>query len=192
MLLSVRENVCMCRDRVAKNTENAIQLAHEDNHCAKALEVVLSNARDKGVEFCADLPLVPNLQEVKEYLSGKALGGGGGGAAAAGETASRGKGKITDTPQEGERTFFMGKSKRLGARSKDGVTVRNAIGFFMYTHCAGNAGGEWPAVLGRLRPNGLIVSTARSHAGVMNVRDAAVICYCSVMLCDVSAGPAWD
>jgi hypothetical protein len=140
----------MCRDRVAKNTENAIQLAHEDNHCAKALEVVLSNARDKGVEFCEDLPLVPNLQEVKEYLSRKAQEAGAGGAAApaASDTASREPGKITDAPQEGERTFFMGKGKLLGARSDDGVTVRNAVGFFMYTHCEGNPGGEWPPVLG--------------------------------------------
>jgi hypothetical protein len=137
--------VHICRDRATKNTENAIQLAHEENHSAKATEVVLSHAKESGVEFCTDLPLVPTLQEVKVYLSTK---GHCGVDAALAPRSVRGRGKITDSPQRGERTFFMGKGKRLGVATQDGEDVRNAIGFFMYTRCQQNTRGEWPAVLG--------------------------------------------
>jgi hypothetical protein len=138
----------MCRDRSSKSTENAIQLAHEDNHSVKATEVVLRQAQDNGVEFCPDLPLMPTLQDVKVYLSQEASRGAGDAVAPLPE---RGRGKITDSPQHGEQTFFMGKGKRLGVATQDGVLVRNAIGFFLYTQCRQNTRGEWPAVLGTYR-----------------------------------------
>jgi hypothetical protein len=137
--------VHMFRDRATQNTENAIQLAHEDNHSAKATEVVLSYARQNGVAFCPDLPLVPTLQEVKFYMSRKAVHRSG---EASAPRPERGHGKITDSPQRGECTFFMGKGKQFGVDTQDGVDVRNAIGFFLYTHCQQNTRGEWPAVLG--------------------------------------------
>jgi hypothetical protein len=110
--------------------------------------VVLSHARDKGVEFCADLPLVPTLLEVKDYLSRRASGGGGGDVPPGALRPQRGRGKITDSPQEGEHTMFLGSGTRLGVASPQGAAVRNAIGFFLYTRCKQNATGEWPAVLG--------------------------------------------
>jgi hypothetical protein len=139
---------CMRRDRASKNTENAIQSAHEDNHSAKAMEVVLCHARDKGVAFCPDLPLVPTLQEVKEYMSRATRDGVHVPAAGGVAHPGRGRGKFTDSPECGERTFFMGKGQALGVASHDGVAARNAVGFFMYTHCAKNPRGEWPHVLG--------------------------------------------
>lgn len=109
---------------------------------------MLSHAQDKGVEFCPDLPLVPTLQEVKDLLSREARAGGPGGAPAAGGGPRPRQQDLTDCPQAGERTFFLGKGKRLGVSTADGVAARNAIGFFLFTRCKENGRGEWPQVLG--------------------------------------------
>jgi hypothetical protein len=138
----------MCRDRASKDTENAIQLAHEDNHSAKAGEVLLSDAKAKGARFCAELSLVPSLQEVKELLSKLAKEAR---AVVAGGRVPRKPRKINDVPSEGDSTFFLGKGKIVDVGDKDCEDVFNAVGFFLFTQCAGNARGEWPATVGTAR-----------------------------------------
>jgi hypothetical protein len=134
----------MCRDRASKDTENAIQLAHEDNQSGKAVEVLLSKAKATGAQFCADLPLVPSLQEVKELLAKLAKEAM---AVVAGRAPRKAR-KLKDLPSQGDSTFFLGKGRAVGVGDKDCDDVFNAVGFFLFTHCAGNARGEWPATVG--------------------------------------------
>jgi hypothetical protein len=142
--MAYTQGTCVRRDRASKDTENAIQLAHEDNHGAKAAEVLLSHARGQGVTFCAGIPLVPSLQDVKNMLSRDTR------AVAHGQPARRQQG-LTDLPCKGESTFFLGKGRRVRPGSAEGATVFNALGFFMLTQCADNGRGEWPSKLCTLR-----------------------------------------
>jgi hypothetical protein len=133
-----------CRDRATQNTENAIQNAHQDNHSGKAMEIVLRHAQQQGVAFCPQLPLLPTLQDIKGKLTREARGEGG--AAAPGPPASR-NATVTDEPQTGESTGFLGAGKALRNGTRTSLEVFNAVGFFMFTQCAGNPTGEWPRVL---------------------------------------------
>lgn len=136
---------CMCRDRASKDTENAIQLAHEDSHAGKAVEAHLRSAQAQGVQFCRDLPLLPAMQDVKDLVAKEAKEARAG---AGGQVARRRLKKLSDLPGPDEATFFIGKGTAVTAGSTDYADVLNAIGFFMYTHCSENERGEWPQTIG--------------------------------------------
>ena len=134
----------MCRDRATASTENAIQNAHQDNHSAKAMEVVLANAQQQGVVFSDDVPLVPTLQDVKRMVSRQASSDR---AAVPGRAPPRVRAQLRDTPDPGELTYFLGKGKPLRMGTCDAFAVLNAVGFFVYTQCGKNPSGQWPTVL---------------------------------------------
>ena len=106
------------------------------------MEVLLSEAQQSGVEFCEPLSLVPTLQEISQMLAGEARA-----AARLGGVQRRARESLSDQPQRNEGTFFLGKGTKLGVR-EEVLEVKNAIGFFLYTQCADNKRGEWPAVMG--------------------------------------------
>lgn len=138
---------CTFRDRASKDTEGAIQKAHEDNHSGKAMEVLLSHAQQNGTHFCPELPLVPTLQEVSCLLTKETraqLQQDRGGRPTRPRVAS----SVVDAPQQGEYTFFLGRGKPMRLSAPESREVLNAFGFLMYIACEGNARGEWPATMG--------------------------------------------
>lgn len=145
------QTVNACRDRASRNTENAIQHAHENNISGKAMEVLLAQEKDRGTPFCEDIPLVPTLEEVVKMLSRDPddvhLYSG----STAGPSRGRGaRSPCQDHGEDGERTILIGKGEALAYGSQHGMQALNAVGFFLYTQCAGNVGDEWPAVVGAL------------------------------------------
>lgn len=137
----------VCRDRASKSTENALQLAHEDNMSGLAMELLLNRAaQEQGVEFAKNLPLVPTLQEVAAMRSSDAKENRAGGRG----TRSKKKKKLRDFPEGDECTFFLGGGEVMKMHQDDTRDAMNAIGFFLYTQCCGNKRGEWPPTLGAL------------------------------------------
>jgi hypothetical protein len=135
-----------CRDRAAKDTENAIQQAHEDNHSGKAMEVLLTQAKTKGTHFCEGMPLVPTLEEVTKMLRLKART-----SAAAATLDARRPRVRSGAPQDrcdGDLTFFLGNGEKMRLSDGHTNTSMNAIGFFLYTQCDDNIGDLWPATMG--------------------------------------------
>jgi hypothetical protein len=130
-----------CRDRAAKDTENAIQQSHEDNHSGKAMEVLLTQAKDKGTHFCEGIPLVPTLEEVSK-MQGLAA------AIDAGKPARRARPDVLHDHAQGDDTFFLGKGQALRRSHGETMPAMNAVGFFLYTQCDGNTGDKWPATMG--------------------------------------------
>lgn len=141
-----------CRDRAAKDTENAIQQAHEDNHSGKAMEVLLARAQARGgAAFCEGLPLVPTLDEVTKMLAKERRREE---ALAAGEVmhedgpARRQRATVTDARGADDDTFFLGKGENMRLSNAQTKPAMNAVGFFLYTQCAGNTGDKWPDTMG--------------------------------------------
>jgi hypothetical protein len=94
------------------------------------------------VRFCEGLPLVPTLQEVTRYLAGQQV-------ERRRATLKRIRASLKDDPGEDELTFFLTKGENLKDWSHpSGKEVRQAVGFFLYTQCAGNRRGEWPSLVG--------------------------------------------
>lgn len=137
---AILKEASLCRDRVGGSTENAIQLAHTDNHCAKALELelcVASQQRPPG--YCTrGIPLAPTLEDVRHYNSGRRR-------AHARVTGDRRE--TYDAADAGDETVFLGKRlpQRGGMRT---LEMHNAVGFFMYTTCKLNSLGTWPQKMG--------------------------------------------
>jgi hypothetical protein len=127
-----------CRDRASKNTENALQNAHEDNHSGKAMEVLLMKAKRQGVEFCNELSLLPTLDEVSKHVA-RMTGPQG---------PRRVRTTITDSRGHGDSTFFLGNGTRMRLDDSDTKPAMNAVGFFLYTQCRGNTGDRWPDIMG--------------------------------------------
>jgi hypothetical protein len=143
----------MCRDRASRNTENAIQQAHEDNHSGKAMEVLLRQAKDQGTAFCEGLPLRPSLDDVTKYLIQGQRRDAELAAAADGVpvAARRVRKTILDTRERGEGTFFLGLGNVMRPSDRASLPAMNAIGFFLYTRCEGNHTEAWPATMGAPR-----------------------------------------
>ena len=141
----------LCRDRVGGSTENAIQLAHTDNHCAKALETQLCIASQQLPEGHRKpgIPLAPTMDDVREYNAGTRRQGTQAQDAAAGRRTRRRRTtkQLWDTPDIGDDTLFEG--KQFNARGNARQTeIYNAVGFFMYTTCKANGNGTWPETMG--------------------------------------------
>jgi hypothetical protein len=133
-----------CRDRAAKDTVNAIQQAHDDNHSGKAMEVLLTLAQQEGKEFCAGLPLVPTLDDVSCWLASECRLD----VAAPGVPPRRERSTLRDSPDDGDTTFFLGKGVAMRLAHGPTIEAMNAVGFFLYTQCDGNKGDKWPSTLG--------------------------------------------
>jgi hypothetical protein len=134
----------MCRDRVGGSTENAIQLAHTDNHCAKAVEMQLCMAKQQGaVGSCTGgIPLAVTLADVRDYNARR-------GSTQPQKTRNQILGEESShTAGGGDATVFLG--KKLTWRSNHSQEVHNAVGFFMYTTCKQNTLGSWPERVGAL------------------------------------------
>jgi hypothetical protein len=141
-----RERANACRDRAAKDTENAIQQAHDDNHSGKAMEVLLARAKQQGKQFCTGLPLVPTMDDVASWLAKERREEAG-----PGVPAQRQRSKLRDAPSPGDSTFFLGKGETMRLANANTNKAMLAVGFFLYTQCDGNAGDKWPKTLGAFR-----------------------------------------
>jgi hypothetical protein len=114
------------------------------------MEVLLTQAKNRGTHFCEGIPLVPTLEEVARMLAREQSLKMDNDAAAAGRArpARRVRATIVDYRERGELTFFVGKGEAM--RLSDGHTkpALNAVGFFLYTMCEGNEGDMWPDTMG--------------------------------------------
>jgi hypothetical protein len=109
------------------------------------MEILLTQVQEKDPgRFCAQLPLVPTLGEIANWLK---LHRRQAGTAAAQRT--RNVCTLTDYQHLGsDYSFFLGNGKKM--RLSDRVTKQamNAVGFFLYTQCEGNVGDLWPKTMG--------------------------------------------
>jgi hypothetical protein len=174
-----RVSVCMaqlltlmerCRDRATANTESAIQNAHQNNHGGKAMEVVLKDAQQRGIQFCDALPLVPTMKDVRRMVSLQAKEANIQAPAGAAVRNPRRTNKVTDPPQDGELTYLVDQGELMRNGTELAEQVYNAVGFFLYTQCEGNPNGEWPLVL------------CAPHHPLLNTRFGGIIIWvCGVM-----------
>lgn len=123
--------------------ENAIQRAHTDNHCAKAVEMMLWDAttdrasRDYAREEC--LPAAPTMQDVREHNTRASR-------RPAAPQAAEETNRLTEA--HGEATEMVGKRLRMPSGGDALQDIRKAVGFFLYVTLPGNSNSSWPETLG--------------------------------------------
>lgn len=135
----MRKRACrLLKNAITMAPELSIARSHQDNFGRVAMEVLVAEGmQEHAMELQSDheeVPLLPTFDQLKALLLEQDKKPG-----------ARERAPVLDTPQEGEKTVFLGRGVVLKAgKHKAAANIKSAVGFFLFTQCADNIRGEWP------------------------------------------------